>query len=323
MPLDIFPFIVSCGRSGSTLLRSMIDAHPDLAVPGESHFIIKLLPRSSSYHTDTFDAARFVEDVMQVSWTKRQEEPTWVDQWGIPREYLRRAVIEAAPGSYPEGIRAVFGGYATWRGKARYGDKTPSYISHIGKIGNLLPEARFIHLVRDGRNVALAYVSAPFGASSLEEAALHWRARVLAGREAGKQLGPNRYLELKYEDLVQEPEKYLRVICEWLHLSFDPVMLDHRESLRGLKISNALRGAHRNVLLPIQKGMRHWASQMDRSEVECFELLAGDALEAFNYDIAVPQPRKRSRLVVSIRRAFLEGKKLTRRARNLESANWW
>lgn len=316
----VFPFFVSCGRSGSTLLRSMFDSHPEMAVPGESYFITELLPRLPIYQARGFDTPRFIEDVLKLSYSTRPEVVTWIDRWGIDQSTLTKEVLDASPASYPEAIRAVFRCYADWKGKPLYGDKTPAYITGMKTIAKLLPEARFVHLVRDGRDVALAFLAAPFGPRTIEEIALHWRARTLAGREAGSRMG-DRYMEVKYEDLVARPEEALGKVCDWLGLSFYPQMLDHRNSVKGLGLG--FDTAHKNVLRPLQKGMRDWRKQMTGSDVERFELVAGDALEAFGYDRARPNPGIGNRAVVGARRFHLAGRKLSRRIRGLNSADWW
>ena len=318
---DVFPFFVSCGRSGSTLIRSMFDSHPEIAIPGESYFISKLLPRRKIYEADGFNTARFLDDVVGLSWTKRDDVPTWIEAWGMDPEALRQNVLEAHPRTYPDAIRAVYQSYANWQGKRLYGDKTPAYIKDMGQIAKLLPEARFVHLVRDGRNVALAFLDAPFGPWTIEEIALHWRSRVLAGRETGARLGPSRYMEVRYEDLVERPEENLAKICDWIGVSFSIEMLDHRASARN--ISHQFEHAHQSVLQPVKKGVRDWRSKMDRATLGRFELIAGGVLDDFGYERSEMNPGPGKRLISASRRTYLEGKKVYRRMRKLDSAQWW
>lgn len=319
----VFPFFVSCGRSGSTLLRSMFDSHPDLAIPGESYFITELLPNRKLYEggSDGFDTSQFIADVLRLNWTTRAGVPTWIDRWGIDQELLTDQVLEVSPATYPDAVRAVFGTYARWKGKDLYGDKTPAYVTKILTIAELLPESRFIHLVRDGRNVALAFLNAPFGPRTIEEIALHWQARVMAGREAGERLGPTRYMEVQYEELVASAAEVLDRTCRWLDLPYTDSMLDHRESVKGLGLG--FDRAHQNVLRPVQKGMRDWRSQLSRPHLETFEFLAGDALDSFGYPRACREFSMLRRSETSARRAYLSVKKASRRVRGLSSADWW
>jgi hypothetical protein len=234
---------------------------------------------------------------------------------------IMERVLNAKPQTYSDAVRAVFRCYAEWKGKSMYGDKTPAYIMGIEKIAELLPEARFIHLIRDGRDVALAFREAPFGPRTMEEIALHWRARTLAGRKAGSRLGLDRYMELKYEDLVARPEEALTRACKWLGLAFQPEMLDHRSSVR--KLGLGFETAHKSVLKPVERGIRDWRKQMSPDDVERFEIVAGDALDAFGYDRSGRKSSTTVQLVVGMRRVALEGKKLSRRVRGFSSADWW
>ena len=112
--------------------------------------------------------------------------------------------------------------YAEKQGKpgARWGDKTPGYIKSMREIQVYLPEARFIHLIRDGRDVALSVLKQDWGPQTIEAAAEKWRSRVLRGRSQQPYLGF--YMEVKFEDLVLHTERELRRICEFIELDFDP-----------------------------------------------------------------------------------------------------
>ena len=190
-----FPFVVGCSRSGTTLLRAMLDAHPALAVPPESHFAL-------------------APNVRALRRALRRDP--WFALWGIEAPDLHGLGCADA-------VRAVFAAYAAARGKPRYADKTPHYVSHLPELAARFPEAQFVHVVRDGRDVALSLLEVPWGPDTLEDAARHWRRRVLEGRDAG--LPPDRYRELRYEALVADPERELRALAPWLGLDYAGAML--------------------------------------------------------------------------------------------------
>src|SRR6185369_1116749 len=106
------------------------------------------------------------------------------------------------------------------------GDKTPGYSRHLPAIGTLLPEASFLHLIRDGRDVALSLRPQWFAPSrEIEELAAHWRDGVETARRDGARC--RRYLEVRFEALVLDSERVLREICGWLELPYDSAMLDY------------------------------------------------------------------------------------------------
>jgi hypothetical protein len=240
----IFPFVVGCSRSGTTLVRAMLDAHPLLAVPPESHFAIE--PRL------------------------RLRRDRWFRLWGIDAPDVRGLDVADA-------VRAVFAAYAAAQGKPRYADKTPHYVSHLPLLAQRFPEARFVHVVRDGRDVALSLLEVPWGPDTIEGAALHWRRRVLEGRAAA--LPPDRYRELRYEALVADPERELRALAPWLDLDYDPAMLAYPE--RALVVPYPEH--HARLAAPPTAGLRDHRRDLSAEDRARFEAVAGDALRELGY----------------------------------------
>ena len=195
-----FPFIVGSGRCGSTLMRVMFDAHPDMAVPTELYF--SLAPRAEWLTPDgSLIVDRVVADL---------EARPWYPRMKLEPGAYRAAIAAEAPTDYADVIRSLYGVYAQAQGKPRYGNKSPGHVASMPQLLALFPEAKFIHIVRDGRNVALSYMEHNFGPSDLAGSAEAWRNRVMRGRRAGAKLGPDRYTEVRYEDLLDDPEGQLR-----------------------------------------------------------------------------------------------------------------
>ena len=168
-------------------------------------------------------------------------------------------------------------------GKAFYGDKTPLYISFMEPIAGVLPEARFVHLVRDGRDVVLAYLERDKGPATVAEGAFHWRLRVNRGHRSGQVLGPDRYREFHYEDLIEDPEATVRAICEWLGLEFQEEMLDYQGTAEKFLAEAKNPADHQHLTLAPTKGLVDWRRSMSSDDVALFEAIAGDTLEAVGY----------------------------------------
>ncbi len=181
-------------------------------------------------------------------------------------------------------MRASFALYATTRGKHRYGDKTPIFVTHIPLLAALFPEAVFVHLVRDGRAVVLSRAQTAWGTDRPELEALVWRAQVEQGRADGLALGPARYREIHYEDLLDDPERIARELCTFAGLEFDPGMLTYHERATTILGDQPFPEEHRNLLRPPTKGLRDWRTELDRDQIELLECLAGPTLEAFGYE---------------------------------------
>jgi hypothetical protein len=265
--VEPFPFVIACSRSGTTLLRAMLDSHPDLAIPPESHFLKAFLR----------------EPLTPEGFLSLLAMHPRFGKWELPIEEVSAAFAANGVSDASSAIRTLYATYAKRRGKPRWGDKTPEYVRFARGLGKLLPEARFIHLIRDGRDVALSWMQTPFSPGSIGQTAERWRRQVRRGRNAGNHL-PGRYLEIKYERLVAEPEPVVREICAFIDLPFDPVMLDHTSRADEIIASAWNPAVHRRVRQPATPGLRNWRREMDADDVRCFEAVAGELLVELGYE---------------------------------------
>jgi Sulfotransferase family len=282
------PFVVGVWRSGTTLLRMMLDAHPELAVPPETHFapsLIKACRKGSS-----------PAEVTELLASHRR----WGD-FGLEADELRERLGDADRVTARRALRTFYELYAEHQGKPRWGDKTPAYVNHIRLIAGVLPEARFVHLIRDGRDVALSIKGLWFGPDTVEGAAEMWAQRIGTGREQARD--PDRYLELRYEDLVADPESQLRRVCSFVELGWDPIMLRHHEQApaRLAELAGDLpastgrdeREGRRRLELhgpatapPSTDRVARWQTEMNAADIAAFEAVAGELLAELGYELA-------------------------------------
>lgn len=213
------PIIVGCPRSGTSLLAVMLDSHPILAVPPETTFLA---------HVAALDgpAAAQRQRFFEIVTTDRITVSNWTD-FGLDRDALRSRLEAIEPFTVAAGVRAFYAMYAESERKPRYGDKTPGYVFVMPSIAAVLPEAHFIHVIRDPGDTALSWRKTWFAPSQdLRTLGGAWRRHVEAGRRAGGTL--RRYTEVRFEELVQQPERELKRLCEFLSLAWHPGMLDYR-----------------------------------------------------------------------------------------------
>jgi Sulfotransferase family len=311
-PLPSFPFVVGEARSGTTLLRVMLDAHPQLSIPPESYFVSGLYPFRSRYERGgAFDLGRFSHDLLGLHKFR---------DWDLPAEALSNAFAAPMPGGgYADAIRLLYATYAAAHDKPRYGDKSPGYVARMKLLTQLFPEARFVHIVRDVRSVALSLVEMPqeWGTRSVPEGAARWRHRVGRGHAEGTALGPERYLEVRYEDLVADSDRELRRVIEFLLLPWDDAVLRYAE--RGLsRVPEGSQAIHGNVARAPTK-TRDWREQMTPEDLETVEAIAGDVLTQMGYERAVPSPspaaQERGLAIVAAWEDYLRRKKRRGRLR--------
>jgi Sulfotransferase family len=301
-----FPFIVGFGRSGTTLLRAMLDSHPDLAIPPETHFVVPMAMRRRHYERDGFDHSRFLADLFTRFGGRMR-------RWGLDRATVAEALARSAPTGTPEALRAVYGAYAARHRKPRYGDKTPVHVLNLPLLGALFPESRFVHIIRDGRDSTVSYLAQEWGPTTVAEGALRWRRAIHAGRREGARLGPTRYREVRYEALVNDPEAELRPLCSFLGLSFHPAVL--RYHLNAERLISETDESHSRLRQPPTAGVRDWRRDMSASDIALFEALAGDALEDLGYERTSAGPGLPARWEAGWRRLAFHGGRALRRLR--------
>jgi hypothetical protein len=276
--LNPYVFIVGCPRSGTTLLQRMVDAHPAIAVAPETHWIAR-----------SVKAGLVPDGTVTPALTEALAADGRLVRLGIGRDDLEALVASEAELSYAALVTAVFDRYGQQRGKALVGDKTPGYVRSISELHGLFPEARFVHLIRDGRDVCLSLMNWKRGpyflnwfvtsSDPVSTSALWWESDVRAGREAGSELQPQLYHEVRYEPLIDRPEEVCAGVCRFLGLDYDPLMVRFHEGRTRHKPGLDAK----NAWLPVTPGLRDWRRQMSREDAERFEALAGDLLDELGY----------------------------------------
>lgn len=283
-------FIVGSARSGTTLVRMILNSHPDVAVPPESRFIVELWRGDLS-----IDVAETLEALAAHSRFR---------VWELPIEAVREELGASTRAPYAEVMAAAYTAYSKSHDKTRWGDKTPRYVQHIPLLAALFPHSRFVHIIRDGRNVALSYADVPFGPKTVARAAALWADRVGAGLRDGRALDEGRYLEVRYEDLVSDVEGRVQLLCDFLELSFERGMLEYTEQAASEALPRS-RMYNPHVLEKPIPSVRSWEEQMPDAHVEVFEAVAGDLLSELGYPRRYPAPGTGARFAARLARAGL------------------
>jgi hypothetical protein len=281
------PVIVGVPRSGTTLLRMMLDSHRAVAIPPETGFLPALAELNP-----TANCSRAAWDIISGF-------ETWPD-FQLDPGALRATFGRLSPCTPAAAARAFYQSYAGRFGKTQWGDKTPTYGTAMDRIASLLPEAHFVHIIRDGRDVMLSVRGLWFRpGDTVEVCAEDWAARIERTRTLGARV-PS-YLEIRYESLVTMPEETLREVCRFLDLEFDPSMLAYhvRAGVRleehearyapdgRLVISKEdRRGNQRFVMEPPRpERIGRWKTELAPPELMRFEAVAGEWLERLGYEV--------------------------------------
>lgn len=285
------PVIVGCPRSGTTLLAVMLDSHPRLAMPPETAFLPELKTLAGK------EGSALRRDFFTLLTTDRWGVSNWNDV-GLDKEAYWRRLCALRTFSITGGLRVFYGMYAEGLGKPLFGEKTPADTHCMRDIEAYLPEARFIHLVRDPRDVVLSLRRTTAG-RSVEQTSQIWVDMVSLARASAKNVG--HYHELRYEHLVLEPEAELRKVCDFLELDYTSRMLDYRVS--GARhvghlgdrlmpdgranVPHELRARlHENLAQPLRRDRVHnWRQQMSADDRAKVEAIAAPLMRDIGYDV--------------------------------------
>jgi LPS sulfotransferase NodH len=267
-------FIVGCDRSGTTVLRLILDRGSDAAIPTESMFLVDMARTRERYGALDTDAEfdRLTADV----W-RHPKVREWLLAEGPPERDGR-----TGDAAYRAAMAAPFEAYARMHGKAEWGDKTPYYVRHIDELRRVFPEARIVNLVRDGRDVALSLLRVPFGPGNVWGAAHMWRDAVDAGDRAAEELGDD-MLTIRYEDLVADPASVVPEVCSFLEIRYEPAMLAIEESPAG-RIASGQERWFTEIRRGIgARSVGRWRREMASRDVALFDEIAGAQLERHGY----------------------------------------
>jgi len=276
-------FVVGFQRSGTTLLRVMLDNHPDVAVPLDTTGLWSRMESELARFGDLNSpegASRLVRDLLAEERIRLWEVPLTVENVLTARRWL----------GYPGIIDACYLAYARLKGKQNWGDKDPGNMLRIPTLLRWFPEARFLHIIRDGRDACLSQLKQDFGFDDCLPCAEAWREQVWWVRSIGQVLGPARYLELRYEDLTEDPECWLRRICDFLDLNYSPAMLDYHQ-----RVEHSVPASKRHLwpLLaepPKAENSFRWKAEMSGSLRMAFEKRAGQVLRELRYETLPGHP---------------------------------
>lgn len=267
-------FIVGCDRSGTTLLRLMLNQHSNIDIPDESDFVAYMI-ESDAEDIDLENdevLGNFLDELFAI---KR------LNDWKIDGDEVRRRIFSSERSIHGV-IRSVFEFHMEKNHKKRWGDKTPRYTRYIEDIHRIFPQALFIHIVRDGRDVAISLKKAEWFSDKIVEIANHWKSMVTSGMHAASFL-ETKYLEIYYEELVKDPERVLGRVCIFLGENFEEGMLGYWKNA-DVTFNEMWRGDHELLRGKVTTGrIGRWEHELSESEKFVFEFIAGNELEQLGY----------------------------------------
>ena len=261
-------FIGGCGRSGTTFLAALINRNTKSIVTPESQFKFDLLSRPNESGVDYL----------------RLLENNWrFGNWGLDVHKLASEVGNVS--SLSEFLTVIvkeYGGVNGGEGADVWIDHTPNNIDYMIPLDNIFPEAKFIHLIRDGRGVAASVMPLPWGPNTVLAAADWWMKKLAVGLAAEQFFGADRVLRVRYEDLITNVSETIDSIIGFLGLR-SAIYVDKNES--EMFLPEFTRTQHSLVNAPPEKSrIDGWKETLTERQIQLFELKAMNLMQYLGYE---------------------------------------
>ena len=261
-------FVLGCPRSGTTLLRLMLRAHPRIAIPPETRLLLDAYEHRGAYG----DLRRLPNRQALAEWIVAGAG-TRFNGLGLDPRSVADEII-AGPPTLGSALEIALRAYARRLGKPRWGDKRPGYVQHIDVLLRMFPDAQIVHLVRDGRDCVAELKRTPWWRMGVYHAIATWTQAIDAGQAAGSRLPSDAYIEIQYERLASDTEGELRRLCAFLCEEYVPSMVTPRGTPEWKRWHVDSSGRRR----------------LERWELELCEAVMTDRLLAYGYE---PSPAAR------------------------------
>lgn len=269
-------FIVSSGRAGTTLLRSMLAVGGQIAIPPESYVIPTAVRRFLFLqHLGWEDLCRLIVALFESSGD--------FSLWGINLYPAYEIVINLPKPerSLARIIDEVFKCYADQQfpNSILWGDQSPGNTLHLPRVFHTFPQARYLHLLRDGRDVVASMIEK---GHSLHESTMRWETSVKQAQSLQAKLGPEQFPEVRYENLVSEPARTIGQICTFVGIEYQAEMLDFWQSPTTIEHKHYKH--HRNLGQPVfASSVGKWEERLSPSEKEFVLAKTSSLLQSLGY----------------------------------------
>jgi len=273
-------FMIGTQRSGSNLLRLMVNQAPDIAAPHPPHILERFAPLLPIYGDLAVEGnfVRLIDDVVRMV----EVNPV---PWGVSfdRADIRR---QCRDNSLVAVFGAVMDRMAEAHGKPYWMCKSLANVHFLPEIERYFgEEARYLYLHRDGRDVCLSFMKAVVGEKTAFHIGRQWHQEQQLALRCGQSVPAAQYMSLSYEALTGDPEPSLRKLCAWLGIEFEAGMLVFHSSDEANRTA-ASGKMWENVRKPVMAdNSRKWLKGMTQDQIIDFESVAGESLTALGYSL--------------------------------------
>lgn len=280
-------FVLGNPRSGTTLLRLLLNAHSEIFIPPECGFAVWLSNKYNNWEKKDTNGKKIDLFLNDLYATKKFET------WNLPPDKLKKYISHKQPDSYSNLVSTIYFFYAVTHQihKKIWGDKNNFYIQHVPDILSLYPNAKFIMIIRDGRDVASSYLKlskkkmdskyAPNLPTDINDISREWLSN---NNKIISELNLIREsLVIKYEDLASSPISTLHTICDFLHVHFEKDMLNYYMEATDLEPSDFFQWKYKNKLPIDTASIKQFKNELTPKQISDFNSISEELLKKFNY----------------------------------------
>ncbi|MDD5669424.1 MAG: sulfotransferase [Candidatus Omnitrophica bacterium] len=275
-------FIIGTERSGTNLLRLILNAHSGIAIPHPPHIMKNFFSLEPLYGDLSVDTRfkRLISDVVKMVELHPYPWEVSIDRERIFYEAKQRDLINI--------FFAIYEQYRESTGKRRWGCKSTFMVYHVALIRHYYPRAQFIFMVRDGRDVAASARKTIFNRYNVYYTANLWKKEQQLGISWLRRLSGDNICLVKYEDILSRPTETVQSLCSFLHEPYEENMLNFFSTQEARK-SGGLSAAWKNTSSPILKdNCGKFKIELKPREIRLFESIACHELNCFSYDLCRP-----------------------------------
>jgi hypothetical protein len=290
----------------------MLASHEAIGIPPEGGFIVRLGWKYDRFRLIGSDLARsFLCELIRME--------TFQD-WRLDTRSLEERILSRVPMSYPELVTTIYQEYmdAHFPLSRRWGDKTTWYLQYLPQLLGYFPDAKFVHIIRDGRDVAASYRNVRHLEDDIRRVAMEWALSVSMICEFGETLGSEQYFEVRYEDLVRSPERMLRNICTFLAEEYSPKMLDFWKMNREREFEPERHMQWKRLTQePVTSSrVERWRQDLSEEDIQVFNLIGGKVLLKTGYPCCqvLPPPLRSAAIWVDslVTKSKIQGRRFAR-----------
>lgn len=312
-------FIIGCPRSGTTLLASILNRHSQIASGTETHFFDFVSRRN--YNWKEFTLTSFTQLLAE---SRIQD---FIQAAGISKEKLIKNYKQDPQSKYQSKLeidqfykKEVFdlliNSFLDSRSKARLCENTPQHLSHIEEILTLYPQAKFIHLIRDGRDTIRSLMQMPWRPNGLLNNARFWVQNLKEVSRTINKLGTNSILEIRYEELVLKPEESLKLICDFLEEEYEPGLLDNSKDQAAIYSNWESSWKQKTRTQLNTDSINSWQTELDQDSQALLNWYLKDILTGLGYEVQETKLTNKQKLKLGLESLSICWRKLVRTVLN-------